>query len=137
MQFLGEFGWVFGVDFGEEFGRGFCALEEFEFFGSADDEPEDFLVGVVEDLAELVWADENGAERGNGQGFVANAHASGALEDDVKLFLTDVFVEGVGAFWRQPPKARGEILRPGALEIIGIRDLHQVGGAPLKILGID
>lgn len=66
LQFLWEFGWVLGIDFGEKFGWGFCALEEVEFFGSADDEPEDFLVGIVENLAQLVRADENGAERRDG-----------------------------------------------------------------------
>lgn len=68
---------------------------------------------------------------------VADAHAAGSLEDDVKLFLAEVFVQGVRAFRREPPKARGEILRAGALEIIGVRDLHQVGGPPVKILGLD
>ena len=37
----------------------------------------------------------------------------------------------------QPPEPRAHVLAPGALQIIRIRDVHQVGGPPGKVFGLD
>ena len=38
---------------------------------------------------------------------------------------------------RQPPEPRAEILAPGALQIIRVRDAHQVGGPPEEVFRLD
>jgi len=48
-----------------------------------------------------------------------------------------MFVQRVRTLRRQTPEACAEILAPGALQIIRVRDLHQVGRSPEEIFRLD
>src|SRR6266487_3067646 len=48
-----------------------------------------------------------------------------------------MFVQRVRAFGRQSPEPRAEILASGALQIIRVRDLHQVGRPPGEVFRLD
>ena len=137
VQFVGELGGILRIDFREELGWGIRALEKFGFFWRADDQPKRLLIGVVENLAQLVRSDKNGSECRDSQRLSTDAHATGALENKVELLLTDVFVQGVGAFWRKAPEAGGKVFGAGTLKKISVRNFHQVGGTPEEIVWRD
>ena len=48
-----------------------------------------------------------------------------------------MFVQRVGAFGRQSPQPRAEILAPSALQIIRIRNFHQVRRPPVQVFWLD
>ena len=134
VQLGGQLRGVLRIDFREEFGRGVRALEKFRFFRRADNQPKRLLIGIVEHLAQRVRSDQNRSEGGDSQGLRTDAHATDALENKVKFLLTNVFVERVGAFGREPPEARGKVFAAGALQEIRVRDAHQVGRTPDEIV---
>jgi hypothetical protein len=115
----------------------FCAGQKFRFLRRADDEPERLGVGIVEHLAQLLRTDQHAAVARHGQRLVAHAHSARAFQDEIKLFLADVFVERASAFRRIPPEPRAEILAPGAFQIIRVRNLHQVGRPPMQVVRFD
>lgn len=116
---------------------GLRTLEEFQFLRRADDEPEHLGVGVVEHLTQLIRADQHAAVARDGQCLVAHAQAARAFQHEIKLLRADVFVQRVRALGRQPPEPRAEILAPRALQIIRVRDAHQVGRPPGKVFRLD
>src|SRR5205807_6801583 len=55
------------------------------------------------------------------------------FQHEIKLLRAGALVQRVRASGRQPPEPRAEILASGALQIIRVRDAHQVGGPPVQV----
>src|SRR6266511_1655419 len=88
-------------------------------------------------LAQPVQANQHAAVARHSQRLVAHAQAARAFQHEIKLLRADVLVQRVRALWRQPPEPRSEILAPGAIQIIRVRDAHQVGGPPGEVFRLD
>src|SRR5262249_26977184 len=111
--------------------------QKFSLLRRADNQPEHLGVSIIENLAQLVWPDEHAAVLRHGQSFVAHADASLAFDDKIEFLGPNVFVERVGALRRKPPKPRPKKLALCPLQEIRVGNLHQVGGPPMEILGLD
>jgi hypothetical protein len=79
----------------------------------------------------------HGAVFGHGQSVIPHPHAPCALEHEVELLRADMLVQGVRAHGRQAPETCTHIFAAGTLEVIGVRDLHQVGRPPVEVFGLD
>ena len=82
-------------------------------------------------------ADQHAAVSRHGQRLVAHAQAARAFQHEIKLLRADVLVQRVRAFRRQPPEPRAEILAPGALQIIRVRDASSGWTAASEIFRLD
>src|ERR1017187_2452365 len=92
---------------------------------------------VVEHLTQLIRADMHAAMARHGQRLIAHAHPARAFQNEIKLLLPDVLMQRVRAFGWQAPEPRCEIFAPGALQIIRVRNAHQVGQPPMEVVRLD
>ncbi len=86
----------------------------------ADDQPQHFIISVVKDLAQLIGRNQHASVFRHCQSFIADAHATRALQDKIKLLRPNVLVQRVRAFGRQSPQSRAQILAVGPLQIIRV-----------------
>lgn len=112
-------------------------MEELQLFRRADYQPKHGGIGIVEHLPQGVGADQDTAVARYRQSCIADPHAAGAVQYKIKLFRADVFVQCIGAPGWQAPESRPQDFAPGALEIIRVWNLHQVGRSPMEGVRFD
>ena len=82
--------------------------------------------------------------RGTGPGVVI-VHEIPGITPKVAAFANDVVAAGftvvmpslVGTPGRQPPKPRPQDFARGALKVIRVENLHQIGRTPMEVFGFD
>ena len=136
VQFLGQLLRVRRVDEGQVWSRGGTG-EKLGFLRRSNDKPKNLFVGVIEHLAQLVGPHHDPTVLGHGQCLSTHSHASGSFQNDIEFLRTNVFVQGVGALGGHAPQTRSHVLASSSLQVIRIRDLHEVGGPPEKVFRLD
>ena len=133
IEFFGQLFWVNWVK--QTLVRSFV---RFEFdLGGAHDQPKDFRLSVIEDLAQELRSDEYTAVLWHCERLLADANPPDALNDKIELFGSDVLVEGVGTLGWESPESSPENLASTALKEIRVRNPHHVRRSPSEIVGLD
>jgi NADPH-dependent 2,4-dienoyl-CoA reductase/sulfur reductase-like enzyme len=92
---------------------------------------------IVEHLPQLIRRNQHAAIFRHRQRFFPDANPTRAFEHKIKFLRTDVLVQRVRAFGWQSPQPRAQILAARALQIIRVRNFHQVRRPPVQVFRLD